>query len=104
MTPKELHAATMATLGSIIFVTFSTIYSEVSAPFKTFLASTFGHHWIAKSVLSVVVFVLVYYYFTRMSKGKNHWNAWQMAKNVTIVSILAGLIIFGFYVNEFWGG
>jgi hypothetical protein len=104
MTPKELHAATIAAMVSIIFVVLSTLYSEMSASFKALLTSTFGHHWIAKSVLSVVLFVLAYYFFTHIVRGKNHWNMWVMARNVTILTILGGLIIFGFYANEFWGG
>lgn len=104
MTPRELYAATLATIGSIIFVVFSTLYSELSEPFKSFLAKTFGHHWIGKSVLSVVVFVLMYYFFTHYSHGKKHWNLWTMSRNVTILAILSGLIIFGFFAYEFWGG
>lgn len=101
MTPKELHSAAMAGIGSIVFVAASTIYSEISAPFKALLTSTFTHHWIAKSILSIVVFCVLFYFFNHHSSGKNHWNEWTMAKNITIVSILAGLIIFGFFVMEF---
>lgn len=103
MTPRELQSATMAGIGAIIFVVVSTIYSEISAPFKALLTSAFGHHWIAKSILSILIFGILFYYFTHHSREKNHWSEWTMAKNITIVSVLAGLIIFGFFVKEFLG-
>ena len=35
------------------------IAAELYAPFKTFLASVFTHHWIAKAVLVAAAFIIV---------------------------------------------
>ncbi len=43
-----------------IFVIFlMTIFSDLNAGFKAFLTSVFSHHWIGKSILSIVVFTLL---------------------------------------------
>jgi hypothetical protein len=48
---------------------------------------------------SVVVFALVYYYYsTRKGNPNQHVDAMAMAKQVAIAAILAGLVIFGFFL------
>ena len=101
MTPKELHALAHASMGTFVFIVASTIYAELSAPFKTMLATTFGHHWVGKGVISLVLLVGLYYFFK--SKQAAHVGMWHIAKHVSIAAILSGLVIFIFYVYEFVG-
>lgn len=49
-----------ASAGTILVTFIITIVSEVNAGFMAFLKVTFGHHWIGKSVLSVVVFLVLF--------------------------------------------
>jgi hypothetical protein len=99
MNGKEIHATAKASIAAFIFIAVSTILSEISADFKSLLVRFFTHHWIAKSVLSVVVFALVYYYYsTRKGNPNQHVDAMAMAKQVAIAAILAGLVIFGFFL------
>lgn len=105
MNGKEIHALAKASITTFIFITASTLLSELSADFKSLLVKYFSHHWIAKSVLSVVIFALVYYYFsTRKGNPNQHVDALSLAKQVALYAVLAGIIIFGFFAWESWKG
>lgn len=103
MNPAQVRAAEKGTLASFAFIVLATIHAELDAPFKNFLAGTFGHHWVGKGILSLVVFGLVYYYFSTHAKQNGKFDAWKMAVRLALGAVLGGLIIFGFYVLEFLG-
>lgn len=97
MKPNELRALVHAGMAASVFIAVSTIASEISAPFKALLVSVFGHHWIAKSVLSLVVFGLVYFIQVhRVSAAKP--DMFKLASRMALVTILAGMAIFGFFI------
>ena len=52
MKPNEMRALAHAGMGAFIFIALATMGADLYAPFKTFLATTFGHHWVGKGVLS----------------------------------------------------
>ena len=58
------------------------ILTEFYEPFKPFLTSVFGHHWIAKAALGLGLFVL-------LAIGKKPIN--NKLENYTWYSILSGL-------------
>lgn len=60
MTNRHLVASTGAAITSIIFVVVVTIAGELSPSFKAFLKVLTTHHWITKSVGSLVVYVVAY--------------------------------------------
>jgi len=72
------------------------IMGELSAPFKTMLANTFSHHWIAKAFLVAVLFFAVSY-LSKDREGKIYSEryAWHSA-----VGSLA--VIFLFFVIEWF--
>ena len=84
--------------ASAILLALLVILSELVEPFKTLLASVFGHHWIGKTVLVILVFLLAGYLLKEKSFiGKFSFRdmAWK--------SCLASLaVIFLFYVIEFF--
>ena len=105
MNGKEIHAMAKASMAAFIFIAAATMLAELSAGFKGFLTTTFGHHWVGKSILSIVVFALVYYYFSSHKGNPNqHVDAMATAKQVALVAVLAGLVVFGFYLWELWKG
>lgn len=73
------------------------IAAELYAPFKTFLASVFTHHWIAKAVLIVLAFVIVglAYKKDKLFGIKSEQISWY-----GILGSLAA--IFLFYIVEFF--
>ena len=92
MNPKALTRAAAVTIA---WIAFATIFSELSASFKQLLTSIGGHHWIGKSLLSIVFFGLLYLVFSKFADDdlslKDTW--WLIA---TVV--LSGLAILIFYV------
>lgn len=72
------------------------ILSELIKPFKTFLASVFTHHWIAKAVLVTIAFVIFGFVYK-----KDGWFGISN-KNLAWYATLGSLaIIFLFYIFHF---
>ncbi len=103
MKPNEMRALAHAGMGAFIFIALATMGADLYAPFKTFLATTFGHHWVGKGVLSIVVFAVVnYLQKDRASSAKLDLLA--LAWRVAAVVVLSGAAIFGFFVWELMRG
>ena len=95
MNPKALTRAAAATIAWVAIV---TIYSELSSIFKTLLSSIGGHHWIGKSVLSIVIFGLLYLVFSRFGDDKlSLKDTWWLIGTV----VISGLAILIFYLLHF---
>ncbi len=74
------------------------VATELYAPFKNILASTFTHHWIGKGVLTALVFILFSYLLRNRKKigsYKDGEAAWYSAiGSLAVISI--------FYLIEFF--
>jgi len=95
MNPKALTRATAMTIAWVAVV---TICSELSSTFKELLASIGGHHWIGKSVLSLVVFGVLYGVFAMF--GNDRFSLRDTSWLIATV-VLSGLAIVIFYVVHF---
>lgn len=77
-----------------------TLVSEMSAPFKAFLAGLAGHHWVAKSIISAAAFVVFYFLLRKSDEQKGILgSAIVLAGSV----VLGGLVIFGYFASALWG-
>ena len=90
-------ALTRAAAVTIALIAAATIGSELSASFKELLSSIGGHHWIGKSVLSIVFFGLLYLLFSKVSDDRFTLKDTGLLIGTVIVSGLAILI---FYVSH----
>lgn len=90
-------ALTRAAAVTIALVAVATMGSELSAPFKEFLSSIGGHHWIGKSVLSIIFFGLLYLLFSKVSDDRFTLKDTGLLIGTVIVS---GLAILVFYVRH----
>lgn len=95
MNPKAFAYATAFTTWLIVFM---TIYSEQSAPFKTFLATLAGHHWTAKSLIAVAAFIVISFFLRKIDLARG-----MVASVVAAVLsvILGSALIFAFFVWHF---
>jgi hypothetical protein len=92
MNPKALTRAAAVTIA---LIALATIASELSGAFKELLSSIGGHHWIGKSVLSVVFFGLLYLVFSKSGDDElSLRDTWWLIGTV----VLSGLAILIFYV------
>ena len=87
-------ALTRAAAVTIALVAVATMGSELSAPFKELLSSIGGHHWIGKSVLSLVFFGLLYLFFSKVSDDRFTLKDTGLLIGTVIVSGLAILIFY----------
>jgi len=88
-------AITRAAAATIALIALATIGSELSATFKQLLSSIGGHHWIGKSVLSIVFFGLLYMVFSKVSDHRFTLRDTGLLIGTVIIS---GLAILSFYV------
>lgn len=94
MNTKALVRAAALTIA---LIAVATIGSELSASFKQLLTSIGGHHWIGKSVLSLVFFAVLYGVFSKLSDDTfSLKDTWLLIGSV----IVSGLAILIFYVQH----
>jgi len=95
-----IGAATLITTFAILVMTLG---SELYSPSKAWLAATFGHHWIGKGILSIVVFlVVIALSYSRLTKAERSMATWSNRLFATV--ILVTVIIIGFFTYEFFFG
>jgi hypothetical protein len=87
-------AITRAAAVTIALIAVATIGSELSATFKQLLSSIGGHHWIGKSVLSVVFFGLLCLVFSKVSDNRFALRDTGLLMGTVIISGLAILIFY----------
>jgi len=88
-------ALTRSAALTIALIAAATIGSELSASFKGVLTSIGGHHWIGKSILSIVFFCLLQLTFSRFIDDElSLKDTWLLIGTV----VLSGLVILIFYV------
>lgn len=97
----NIKAMSISTVLTIILIVIMTIASELSKPFKDFLAGLFSHHWVAKSIIAIIFFIVVYFI---LSKTKEEKDTYKQTKLVFITTILGGAAIFIFYLWHFFSG
>ena len=94
MNTKALVRAAALTIA---LIAVATIGSELSASFKQLLSSIGGHHWIGKSVLSLVFYGVLYGVFSKLSDDSfSLKDTWLLIRSV----IVSGLAILIFYVQH----
>ena|SRR3989338_4189109 len=58
-TIKLIVSSAYASVIAIVFVVVITVWAELSAPLKQWLQGFSGHHWVSKSIFSLVLFAAV---------------------------------------------
>lgn len=68
--PRLIISSAYAAILTIVFVVVITIWAELSAPLKNWLANFSGHHWTSKSIFSALVYAVatgVFYFLPQKS-------------------------------------
>ena len=94
MNPKALIRSTTFVIALIAVF---TILSELFLPVKNFFA-LFGHHWIGKSVLALVLLGVLYLVFSKSDENFDEKSVNGLIGTV----VLSGLAIAGFYTGHFF--
>ena len=94
MNSKALVRAAAVTVA---LIAVATIGSELSAAFKQLLSTIGGHHWIGKSVLSVVFFALLYLVFSKVSDQRLALRDTGLLIGTVVISGLAILVFYAMH-------
>src|SRR3989344_2363946 len=103
MNQKTLKSAIWGATASILTTTAITIWGELYAPLKNWLASTFTHHWLGKSIISIAVFFVVWlvvYLTMSPSENDDDSGAIKLIKFLAWITILATVVLIIFYLYE----
>jgi len=96
----KINIKAMAVSATVVvwLVVAMTILTEISASFKALLTQLAGHHWTAKSLISVFVFIL----FSLILKNSSE-DSGSILKSVIMLlgSVVLGGLIIIFYFT--WG-
>lgn len=90
----RVRSMSLSVILSVIVTTAITIWAEFSVPLKDFLKSITGHHWVTKSILSIIIFFGVYLIARPSEKNINILNKTKKVIWVTLICILALLAFF----------
>lgn len=99
MKNKLVSAAFKSATAYILLMTIVTIVAELFLPLKSFLANLTGHHWTAKGVLGVILFIALTIIFTAVGKAGNVSRNMSITIGSTIVGAAALLV---FYVIHYF--
>jgi len=97
---KNIKAASTSTIVVIIVTVIITILGELSKTFKDFLTSVSGHHWVTKSLVAIVLFLVLSFIFSK--SFKDEVDVWKEVKLVSLITILGIILILGFYAWHFF--
>ncbi|MFA5854185.1 MAG: hypothetical protein WC866_03795 [Patescibacteria group bacterium] len=102
MLPENtVRASARAATLVIVFVVAITIAAEMSAPLKTALASMTGHHWVTKSVASVLIYMLLFAFFARSATPVRADQAARSVHLLVATSFAGAAALTGYFLWHF---
>lgn len=98
--PRLILASSYAALITIAFVVLITIWAELAAPLKDWLRTLSGHHWVSKSIFSILLYAVgtgVLYAIFHEPNDKNLRKAFMLL----FAAVLLGVIMLtAFYTGH----
>ncbi len=94
------RASAYAATASIAFVTVITILGEVQAPVKDWLKRSFTHHWLGKTWLSIIIFVVLFLSFMRLPMQDEARQTNRAIRLAFWTGALGALALAAFYLSE----
>jgi len=97
--PLERRSAIwgLAAALAILFNTVLTAVKEVSAPVKSVMVATMGHHWVAQGVSVLAVYALLGLLFRRMPLAERI-PPMRLVASLIVATLVAGLGLLGMFV------
>lgn len=90
-------------VAAILTITLLTVAADLYSPLKDLLKQLFSHHWIAKGVIAILVFLTVGFFgwFFRAGTDGGSADVAQGLKTLFWTTAFSIFIVFGFFVWEF---
>lgn len=100
---KILNSFIIGAITAVIFVAAVTIFSELAPDIKSFLKNTFTHHWVGKSVLSLMIFLVASLIFWVIPAKIDIKKIRAEIRILIFSAAMGSLAVFIFFVYEtFW--
>ena len=100
---KAVQSFAIGAVLAAVFAVAVTIAAELMPPLKTWLADTFTHHWIGKSVLAAAIYVgTSIIIFAVPSAGSQEQARKSLAALFWISWVVVAAIIGFFLYEAFW--
>ena len=86
---------------TIVAVVFLTVFGELNPEFKAWLTQTFFHHWIGKSIISVLVFLVFIpiFYLLRLKQISTAVLVWIL---VAVANLSFGVLLAFFFFETYF--
>ena len=90
----------LASLIALLYVPIITIGGELFKPLKDGLKNIFWHHWLGKSVVLILLYVILVGIFSRTSSTDARQDE-RLVSAVTGVAVFSALAVFAFFTYEY---
>ena len=96
-----LSAIIISAILTIVVIVLLTVCGELDAGFKGWLTQTFSHHWIGKSIISTLVFLvsMPIFYVLRLKKISTIFLIWLL---VAVANLSFGVLLAFFFFETFF--
>ena len=96
-----LSAIIISAILTIVVIVILTVCGELDAGFKGWLTQTFSHHWIGKSIISVLVFLVSVpvFYVLRLKKISIVFLIWLL---VAVANLSFGVLLVFFFFEAYF--
>ncbi|MBI4407539.1 MAG: hypothetical protein HY565_03515 [Candidatus Kerfeldbacteria bacterium] len=98
--PKLIQVTAYATIATVVLVVVLTILAELQPALKTWLQTSFTHHWIGKSTLAVITFVVTGLACWFVPFTHTETTAFRAVRLACWASALGVIAIVGFFCYE----
>ena len=85
----------------LLYIPIITIGAELVKPVKDFLANTFWHHWLGKSVVLIVLYAVIMGLLSFKKTEEDEKSDAKYFNMLMIIGIVGVLSVFGFFVYEY---
>jgi len=100
MNRKLADSLILSSILVVIFIPAVTVAAELIPPLKEWLKNTFSHHWIGKSIISLILFVAFGVLTFAIPYKTNLERINRLILILITLTFLATLTIFGFFSYE----
>ena len=100
MNRKLADSLILSSILVVIFIPIITVAAELIPPLKEWLKNTFSHHWIGKSIISLILFVGLGALTFLIPYKTNLGRINRLILILITLTFLATLTIFGFFSYE----
>src|SRR3989344_3621720 len=96
-----LSAIILSAILTIVVIALLTVCGELDAGFKGWLTQTFSHHWIGKSIISILVFLvsIPIFYVLKLNKISTVFLIWLL---VAVANLSFGILLAFFFFETYF--